>query len=74
MVTAAAHLFREDGAPQRERRETVSDRHRQQKRHQHVDIVRQLEREDHPGERRPHGAAQYGAHADQRPEARTLVR
>ena len=41
-----------------------------QQRQQHVDVVRQLEREDDAGERRAHRAAEDRAHADERPEAR----
>ncbi len=33
-----------------------------------------FEREDHAGERRPHGPAENRAHADQRPESGALVR
>ena len=35
--------------------------------------MRQLERKDDASERRPHGAAQDGAHAHQRPESNALV-
>ena len=51
----------------------VRDRDRDQQRQQHVDVVRQLEREDDAGERRAHRAAEDRAHADQRPEAGALA-
>ncbi len=59
---------------QREHGEAVRDGDGQQQRQQHVDVVRQLEREDDAGERRAHGAAEDRAHAHQRPEARAFVR
>ena len=51
----------------------MGDRDGDKQRQQHVDVVRQLEREDDAGERRPHRAAEDRGHADQRPEAGAVV-
>src|SRR6266850_465721 len=45
-----------------------------QQRHQHVQVVRQLDREHDAPQRRAHRAAEDGAHADERPEARSQGR
>ena len=71
---AARDLLGQDRAPQHQHGEAVRDRHRDQQRQQHVDVVGQLEREDDAGERRAHRAAEDRAHADQRPEAGALDR
>ena len=46
----------------------------EQERQHQVDVVRQLQREDHTGERRSHCAAEDGAHAHERPETRAFKR
>jgi hypothetical protein len=69
VIAAAAYLLSEDGPLEEQHGEAVRDAHRDQQRQQDVDLVGELEREDDAGERRPHGAAEDRAHADQRPEA-----
>ena len=48
--------------------------HRNQQRQEAAEVSRQLQREDHRRERHPHRPAEDGGHADERPEARALVR
>ena len=70
VIAAARDLLGQYRALQRQHRESVRQNAADEQGQQHVEVVRQFERENNAGKRRAHGAAQNGAHADQRPEAR----
>ena len=74
VITATRDLLGENGALKRKHRKGMRQEAGHEKRQQHVEVVRQLNRENDACERRAHRAAEDRAHADKRPESQTEVR
>ena len=74
VIAAAADLFRQDGAPQREYRGAIGHAHGNQERQESAGISRHFKREHDAGQRGAQSSSEHRAHAHQRPEAHARVR
>ena len=66
---SARHLLGQDRSREREHADEVRGHGDDQQRQQQIHVVRQLDREDHGGERRPHDPRHHGREAEDGPRA-----